>query len=185
MIDDIKADAASRMAKSVEALGENLTKVRTGRAHPSMLDHVMVSYYGADTPLKQVANVGVEDARTLTVQPWEQNMVSAVEKAILESNLGVTPNTAGTLIRLPIPPLTEERRKDMTRIVRQEAEQARVAVRNIRRDANSNLKDLVKEKLISEDDERRGQEIVQKLTDQHVKEIDELMEKKEADLMSV
>ena len=185
MIDDIKADAASRMAKSVEALAENLTKVRTGRAHPSMLDHVSVSYYGTDTPLKQVANVGVEDARTLTVQPWEQNMVSAVEKAILESNLGVTPNTAGTLIRLPIPPLTEERRKDMTRIVRQEAEQARVAVRNIRRDANSNLKDLVKEKLISEDDERRGQEIVQKLTDQHVKEIDELMEKKEADLMSV
>lgn len=185
MIDDIKADAASRMAKSVEALGESLTKVRTGRAHPSMLDHVVVSYYGADTPLKQVANVGVEDARTLTVQPWEQNMVGAVEKAILESNLGVTPNTAGTLIRLPIPPLTEERRKDMTRIVRAEAEQARVAVRNIRRDANSNLKDLVKEKLISEDDERRGQEIVQKLTDQHVKEIDELMEKKEADLMAV
>jgi len=185
MIDDIKADAAARMAKSVEALGENLTKVRTGRAHPSMLDHVVVSYYGADTPLKQVANVGVEDARTLTVQPWEQSMVQAVEKAILESNLGVTPNTAGTLIRLPIPPLTEERRKDMTRIVRAEAEQARVAVRNIRRDANSNLKDLVKEKLISEDDERRGQEIVQKLTDQHVKQIDELMEKKEADLMSV
>jgi ribosome recycling factor len=185
MIDDIKADAATRMAKSVEALAENLTKVRTGRAHPSMLDHVMVSYYGADTPLKQVANVGVEDARTLTVQPWEQGMVQAVEKAILESNLGVTPNTAGTLIRLPIPPLTEERRKDMTRIVRAEAEQARVAVRNIRRDANGNLKDLVKEKLISEDDERRGQEIVQKLTDQHVKEIDELMEKKEADLMSV
>jgi len=150
-----------------------------------MLDHVVVSYYGADTPLKQVANVGVEDARTLTVQPWEQSMVQAVEKAILESNLGVTPNTAGTLIRLPIPPLTEERRKDMTRIVRAEAEQARVAVRNIRRDANSNLKDLVKEKLISEDDERRGQEIVQKLTDQHVKQIDELMEKKEADLMSV
>jgi ribosome recycling factor len=185
MIDDIKKDAASRMAKSVEALGENLSKVRTGRAHPSMLDHVTVKYYGADTPLKQVANVGVEDARTLTVQPWEQSMVSAVEKAILESNLGVTPNTAGTMIRLPIPPLTEERRKDMTRIVRAEAEQARVAVRNIRRDANSNLKDLVKEKLISEDDERRGQEIVQKLTDQHVKEIDELMEKKEADLMSV
>ena len=185
MIDDIKKDAASRMAKSVEALGENLAKVRTGRAHPSMLDHVTVSYYGTDTPLKQVANVGVEDARTLTVQPWEQSMVNAVEKAILESNLGVTPNTAGTLIRLPIPPLTEERRKDMTRIVRAEAEQARVAVRNIRRDANSNLKDLVKEKLISEDDERRGQEIVQKLTDQHVKEIDELMEKKEADLMSV
>ena len=185
MIDDIKEDAASRMAKSVDALGENLAKVRTGRAHPSMLDHVVVSYYGADTPLKQVANVGVEDARTLTVQPWEQGMVQAVEKAILESNLGVTPNTAGTLIRLPIPPLTEERRKDMTRIVRAEAEQARVAVRNIRRDANGSLKELVKEKLISEDDEHRGQEIIQKLTDQHVNEIDELMAKKEEDLMSV
>ncbi len=185
MIDDIKQDATGRMAKSVEALVENLAKVRTGRAHPSMLDHVSVSYYGADTPLRQVANVGIEDARTLTVQPYEQSMVGAVEKAILESNLGVTPNTAGTLIRLPIPPLTEERRKDMTRIVRQEAEQARVAVRNIRRDANSGLKELVKEKLISEDDEHRGQEIIQKLTDQHVKEIDELMAKKEADLMSV
>jgi ribosome recycling factor len=185
MIDDIKEDAASRMAKSVDALGENLAKVRTGRAHPSMLDHVVVSYYGADTPLKQVANVGVEDARTLTVQPWEQGMVQAVEKAILESNLGVTPNTAGTLIRLPIPPLTEERRKDMTRIVRAEAEQARVAVRNIRRDANGSLKELVKEKLISEDDEHRGQEIIQKLTDQHVSEIDQLMAKKEEDLMSV
>ena len=185
MIDDIKEDAAGRMAKSVDALGENLAKVRTGRAHPSMLDHVVVSYYGADTPLKQVANVGVEDARTLTVQPWEQGMVQAVEKAILESNLGVTPNTAGTLIRLPIPPLTEERRKDMTRIVRAEAEQARVAVRNVRRDANGSLKELVKEKLISEDDEHRGQEIIQKLTDQHVNEIDQLMAKKEEDLMSV
>jgi ribosome recycling factor len=185
MIDDIKTDASTRMAKSVESLKENLAKVRTGRAHPNMLDHVMVNYYGADTPLKQVANVGVEDARTLTVQPWEQPMVAAVEKAILESNLGVTPNTAGTLIRLPIPPLTEERRKDMVRIVRHEAENARVAVRNIRRDANTNLKDLVKEKLISEDDERRGQEIVQKLTDQHVKEIDGLMQQKETDLMSV
>ncbi len=185
MIDDIKKDAAARMAKSVEALAENLAKIRTGRAHPSMLDHITVNYYGAETPLRQLANVGVEDGRTLTVQPYEQNMVSAVEKAILESNLGVTPNTAGTMIRLPIPPLTEERRRDMTRIVRQEAEQARVAVRNIRRDANSSLKELVKEKLISEDDERRGQEIIQKLTDQHVKEIDELMAKKEADLMSV
>ena len=185
MIDDIKKDAASRMAKSVDSLGDSLAKVRTGRAHPSLLDHVMVSYYGTPTPLKQVANVGVEDARTLTVQPWEQTIVTAVEKAIMESNLGVTPNTAGTLIRLPMPPLTEERRKDMVKIVRGEAEGARVAVRNIRRDANGNLKDLVKEKLISEDDEHRGQEIVQKLTDQHVKEIDDLMAKKEEDLMSV
>ncbi len=185
MIDDIKKDAASRMAKSVEALSENLAKVRTGRAHPSLLDHLTVSYYGAEVPLKQVANVGVEDARTITVQPYEQQMVSAVEKAIMESDLGLNPNSAGTLIRVPLPPLTEERRRDMTKIVRHEAEQARVAVRNIRRDANNDLKALVKDKLISEDDERRGQEIIQKLTDQHVKEIDELLEKKEKDLMSV
>jgi ribosome recycling factor len=185
MIDDIKKDAASRMAKSVESLSDNLAKVRTGRAHPSLLDHLTVSYYGSDVPLKQVANVGVEDARTLTVQPYEQQMVSAVEKAILESDLGLNPNTAGTLIRVPMPPLTEERRRDMTKIVRHEAEQARVAVRNIRRDANADLKALVKDKLISEDDERRGHEIIQKLTDQHVKEIDELLEVKEKDLMSV
>lgn len=185
MIDDIKQDAASRMAKSVEALGTELSKVRTGRAHPSLLDHIQVSYYGNDTPLNQVANVNVEDARTLSIQPWEQGMVKAVEKAIMESDLGLNPNTAGNIIRVPLPPLTEERRKDMIKIVRAEAEQARVAVRNIRRDANSELKNLVKEKLISEDDERRGQEIIQKLTDQHVKEIDEELAKKEEDLMSV
>jgi ribosome recycling factor len=185
MIDDIKKDAAARMGKSVEALSENLAKVRTGRAHASLLDHLTVSYYGAEVPLKQVANVGVEDARTITVQPYEQQMVGAVEKAIMESDLGLNPNTAGTLIRVPMPPLTEERRRDMTKIVRHEAEQARVAVRNIRRDGNNDLKALVKDKLISEDDERRGQEIIQKLTDQHVKEIDELLEKKEKDLMSV
>jgi ribosome recycling factor len=173
------------MGKSVDALGDQLAKVRTGRAHPSLLDHLTVSYYGSDVPLKQVANVGVEDARTITVQPYEQQMVSAVEKAIMESDLGLNPNSAGTLIRVPLPPLTEERRRDMTKIVRHEAEQARVAVRNIRRDANSDLKSLVKEKLISEDDERRGQEIIQKLTDQHVKAIDETLEKKEKDLMSV
>jgi len=185
MIDDIKKDAASRMGKSVESLEENLAKVRTGRAHASLLDHLTVSYYGAEVPLKQVANVGVEDARTITVQPYEQQMVSTVEKAIMESDLGLNPNSAGTLIRVPMPQLTEERRRDMTKIVRHEAEQARVAVRNIRRDANNDLKALVKDKLISEDDERRGQEIIQKLTDQHVKEIDELLEKKEKDLMSV
>ncbi|MCG6967512.1 MAG: ribosome recycling factor [Chromatiaceae bacterium] len=185
MIDDVKKDAASRMAKSVESLGENLAKVRTGRAHASLLDHLTVSYYGAEVPLKQVANVGVEDARTITVQPYELQMVSAVEKAIMESDLGLNPNSAGTLIRVPMPALTEDRRRDMTKIVRHEAEQARVAVRNIRRDANNDLKALVKDKLISEDDERRGQEIIQKLTDQHVKEIDELLEKKEKDLMSV
>jgi ribosome recycling factor len=185
MIDDIKKDAAGRMAKSVESLGDNLAKVRTGRAHPSLLDHLTVSYYGSDVPLKQVANVGVEDARTLTVQPYEQQMVTAVEKAIMESDLGLNPNSAGTLIRVPMPQLTEERRRDMTKIVRHEAEQARVAVRNIRRDANADLKALVKDKLISEDDERRGHEIIQKLTDQYVKEIDDLLETKEKDLMSV
>lgn len=185
MIDDIKKDAASRMAKSVDALSDNLAKLRTGRAHPSLLDHIMVSYYGQDTPLKQVAQVNVEDARTLVIQPWEQAMVKPVEKAIMESDLGLNPNTAGTHIRVPLPPLTEERRKDMVRIVRHEGEQAKVAVRNIRRDANGDLKDLVKDKLISEDDERRGQEIIQKLTDQHIKEIDGLVEQKESDLMEI
>lgn len=185
MIDDIKIDAAGRMTKSVEALGENLAKVRTGRAHPSLLDHLTVPYYGSDVPMKQVANIGVEDARTITVQPFEQQMVTAVEKAIMESDLGLNPNSAGAVIRVPMPQLTEERRRDMTKIVRAEAEQARVAVRNIRRDANNDLKALVKDKLISEDDERRGQEIIQKLTDQHVREIDEMLETKETDLMSV
>ncbi len=185
MIDDITKDAASRMGKSVESLGENLAKVRTGRAHASLLDHLTVSYYGSEVPLKQVANIGVEDARTITVQPYEQQMVSVVEKAIMESDLGLNPSSAGTLIRVPMPQLTEERRRDMTKIVRHEAEQARVAVRNIRRDCNNDLKALVKDKLISEDEEHRGQELVQKLTDQYVKEIDELLEKKEKDLMSV
>ncbi|MES9858182.1 MAG: ribosome recycling factor [Sedimenticola sp.] len=185
MIDDIKKDAAMRMGKSVDALGHELAKVRTGRAHPSLLDHVTVSYYGSNTPLNQVANVTVEDARTLAISPWEKSMVQAVEKAIMNSDLGLNPNTAGTVIRVPLPPLTEERRKDLIRVVRQEAEQSKVAVRNIRRDANHDLKDLVKEKLISEDDEHRGQEIIQKLTDQHVKEVDEVLAGKEKDLMSI
>ncbi|MES9935936.1 MAG: ribosome recycling factor [Sedimenticola sp.] len=185
MIDDIKKDASERMGKSVDALNNELAKVRTGRAHPSLLDHITVSYYGNDTPLNQVANISVDDARTLAVTPWEKTMVAAVEKAIMSSDLGLNPNTAGTVIRVPLPPLTEERRKDLIRVVRQEAEQARVAVRNIRRDANQDLKSLVKEKLISEDDERRGQEIIQKLTDQHVKDVDELLSKKEEDLMSI
>ncbi|MEJ2317192.1 MAG: ribosome recycling factor [Gammaproteobacteria bacterium] len=184
MIDDIKSDAAERMGKSVHALETELAKLRTGRAHPSLLEHINVSYYGADTPLNQVANVTVEDGRTLVVQPWEQNMVSAVEKAILESDLGLNPNTAGTVIRIPLPPLTEERRKDLAKIVRHEGEQAKVAVRNIRRDANNDLKNLVKEKLITEDDEHRGQEVIQNLTDQHVKEIDQRVEQKEKDLMT-
>lgn len=185
MIDDIKKDATQRMGKSVEALTHELAKIRTGRAHPSLLDHVMVNYYGSDMPIKQVANVSVEDGRTLAVTPWEQNMVSPVEKAIMNSDLGLNPSTAGTVIRVPLPPLTEERRKDLIRVVRQEAEQSRVAIRNIRRDANSELKELVKEKLISEDDERRGGEIIQKLTDQHVKEVDRVLEEKEKDLMAI
>jgi ribosome recycling factor len=185
MIDDIKKDAADRMGKSVEALARELSKIRTGRAHPSLLDHLSVSYYGNPTPLNQVANISVEDSRTLSIQPWEQNMVGAVEKAILESDLGLNPNTAGTVIRVPMPPLTEERRKDLMRVVRSEGENAKIAVRNIRRDANNELKNLVKEKLISEDDERRGQEIIQKLTDQHVKEVDQALEVKEKDLMSI
>jgi ribosome recycling factor len=185
MIDDIKKDAAERMAKSAEALGHELAKIRTGRAHPSLLDHVRVSYYGSEVPISQAATVAVEDARTLTVTPWDRNMVALVEKAIIQSDLGINPNTAGTVIRVPMPPLTEERRRDLQKIARAEAEQARVAVRNIRRDANSQLKELVKEKLISEDEERRGEEIVQKLTDQFVKEVDRILEEKEADLMSI
>ena len=185
MIDDIKKDAAQRMGKSVEALRHELAKIRTGRAHPSLLDHVMVSYYGSSVPIRQVANVNAEDARTLVVVPWEKGMVQAVEKAIMQSDLGLNPNTAGTVIRVPMPPLTEERRRDLIRVARHEAEQARVAVRNIRRDANAELKEMVKEKMISEDDERRGQDLVQKLTDQYVKEIDEVLAEKETDLLSI
>lgn len=185
MIEDIRKDAAERMDKTLASLKTELAKLRTGRAHPSLLDHVTVSYYGSDVPLNQVANVNVEDGRTLTVVPWEQNMVSAVEKAIMQSDLGLNPNSAGNVIRVPMPPLTEERRRDMTRVVRAEGEQAKVAIRNIRRDANGDLKDLVKEKMISEDEERRAQDVVQKLTDEHVKGIDALVSAKEADLMAI
>ncbi len=185
MINDIKKDAATRMAKSVEALAHELAKIRTGRAHPALLDHVMVSYYGSEMPIRQVANVIAEDARTLAVTPWEKGMVQAVEKAIMQSDLGLNPNTAGTVIRVPMPPLTEERRRDLIKVARHEAEQARVALRNIRRDANAELKDMVKEKMVSEDDERRGQDIVQKLTDQYVKEVDDALAAKETDLMSI
>jgi len=185
MIEDIKKDTTGRMRKSADALSHELAKVRTGRAHPSLLDHVMVSYYGSDVPLNQVSNINVEDARTLAITVWEKNMVQPVEKAIMNSDLGLNPNTAGTVIRVPLPPLTEERRKDLIRVVRHEAEQARVAVRNIRRDANSDLKTLMKDKDISEDDERRGEELVQKLTDEYVKKIDELLAEKEKDLMSI
>ena len=183
MIEDIKKDTTTRMSKSVEALVHELAKVRTGRAHPSLLDHIHVEYYGSEVPLSQVANINVEDARTLTVTPWEKPMVSVVEKAILTSDLGLNPMSAGTVIRVPMPPLTEERRKDLIKVVRHEAEGAKVAIRNIRRDANHDLKELVKDKLISEDDERRALDVVQKLTDQHIKQIDDLLVEKEKDLM--
>lgn len=185
MINDLKKDAELRMGKSLDSLRHELTKLRTGRAHTSLLDHVMVSYYGNDTPLNQVANVGVQDARTLVISPWEKNMVQAIEKAIMAANLGLTPNTAGTVIRIPLPPLTEERRRDMTKVVRHEAEGARVAIRNIRRDANNDLKDMLKEKLISEDDERRAQDDIQKLTDKYIAEVDKVLAGKEAELMEV
>jgi len=185
MIDEILKDAENRMKKSVESLKAELAKVRTGRAHPSLLEHITVDYYGSETPLSQVASIGVEDARTLTVTPWEKPMVQAVEKAIMKSDLGLNPNSAGTVIRIPMPQLTEERRKDLVKVVRHEGENGKVAIRNIRRDANSDFKSLQKEKEISEDDERKAQEQVQKLTDKYVSEIDEILKAKEEDLMKV
>jgi len=185
MIKEISQDAEQRMQKSIESLKGELTKLRTGRAHTSLLDHVMVSYYGNETPLNQVASVNVSDPRTLTVTPWEQNMVGAVEKAILQSNLGLNPATSGKAIRVPLPPLTEERRKDMIKIVRQEGENAKVAIRNIRRDANSDLKSLNKEKEITDDELKQADDVVQKLTDKYVAEVDEILAVKEKDLMEV
>ena len=185
MIEDIKKDAKARMAKSVEAARQELSKIRTGRAHPSLLDHITVDYYGSQVPIGQVANVSAEDARTLAITPWEKAMVQAIEKAIMTSDLGLNPNTAGTVIRVPLPALTEDRRKDLIRVVRQEMEGARVAIRNIRRDANGDFKDLLKEKAISEDEERRAQEAIQKLTDQYIAEIDKLLEAKEAELLEI
>ncbi len=185
MIDEIIAGARQRMGKSVEAFKTELSKIRTGRAHPSLLDHIKVDYYGSDVPLTQAANVAIEDGRTLTVTPWEKPMVQIIEKAIMKSDLGLNPNTAGTVIRIPMPALTEERRRDLVRVVRAEAEGARVAIRNIRRDANSDFKDLLKEKEISEDDERRAQEDIQKLTDKFIQEADALLAGKEAELMEI
>ncbi len=185
MIEDIKKDSAERMAKSVATLKQDLTKLRTGRAHTSLLDHITVSYYGSEVPLNQVANVSAVDARTLSVTPWEKNLVQAVEKAILTSDLGLNPSTAGTVIRIPLPPLNEERRRELIRVVRHEGEGARVAVRNIRRDAIAHLKELVKEKMVSEDQERRAEEEIQKLTDRHVAEVDKLLEAKEAELLEI
>jgi len=185
MIEDIKQDAETRMSKSIEALRQELSKLRTGRAHTSLLDHIRITYYGSEVPLNQVANVSVQDARTLGVAPWEKKMVPEVEKAIRDSDLGLNPVTTGDLIRVPLPALTEERRKDMIRIVRHEAEAARVAIRNIRRDANHMLKDLVKDKEATEDEEHRAEDAIQKLTDKYVAEVDKLLAAKESDLMEV
>ena len=185
MINDIIKDSKVRMEKSVEALKSQLTKVRTGRAHPSLLDGIMVSYYGADTPLRQVGNVSIEDARTLAITVFDKSLTAAVEKAIMASDLGLNPMSAGTIIRVPLPPLTEEWRKSLVKLVRNEAEGGRVAVRNIRRDANAELKALQKDKAISEDDERRATDEIQKITDAFVKKIDEVLAEKEKELMEV
>ena len=183
MLEEIKKDAADRMAKSVASMRQELTKLRTGRAHTSLLDHITVDYYGAQVPLSQVSNVGVEDSRTLVVTPWEKDMVSVIEKAIMTSDLGLNPMSAGTVIRVPLPALTEDRRKDMIRVVRNEAEGGRIAIRNVRRDALNDVKDLLKEKMIGEDDERRAHDEIQSITDKYVANIDQVLAEKESELM--
>jgi ribosome recycling factor len=185
MLDDIRKDAVTRMGKCVIQFQADLKKMRTGRAHPSLVEGLKVDYYGSDVPLQQVAGISIEDARTLVVSPWEKSMVSAIEKAIHKSDLGLTPNTAGTVIRIPLPPLTEERRRDITKVVRQDAENARVSVRNVRRDAITDLKEALKEKLVSQDEERRGEEEIQKLTDRYVAEIDQQLAAKEKEILQV
>lgn len=185
MIADIKKSAEQKMQKSLEALKLDLGKIRTGRAHTGLLDHITVDYYGAPTLISQLANINLADARTIGIAPWEKKMLSAIEKAIRNSDLGLNPVTVGEMIRVPMPLLTEERRRDLTKIVKHEAETARIAMRNVRRDANAQLKDLFKEKRIAEDDERRGQDEIQKLTDRHIAEIDKLLQTKEAELMAI
>lgn len=185
MINDIIKTTEQRMAKTIDSMKGEFSKLRTGRAHSSLLDHVTVPYYGNPMPLNQVANVNATDARTLSVSPWEKNLVSAIEKAIREADLGLNPVTVGDLIRIPIPALNEERRRQLTKVVKGEAENAKVAVRNVRRDANTHIKELLKDKKISEDDERRGEEQVQKLTDKVIIDIDKLLVAKEAELMEV
>jgi len=185
MLDDIKKDARDRMSKCVQNFQADMRKLRTGRAHPSLIEHLKVDYYGNDTPLNQVANIAVEDGRTLVVSPWEKTMVQAIEKAIHKSDLGLNPMTAGTVIRIPMPALTEERRRDITKVLRQDAEGARVAVRNVRRDVMSDIKGLLKEKLISQDDEKRAEGEIQKLTDKHVADIEQLLTAKEKEVMQV
>ncbi len=185
MIADVKSNAEQKMAKSVEALKTDLSKVRTGRAHTGLLDHIQVDYYGSLMPLSQVANVTLADSRTIGVQPWEKKMIPVVEKAIRDADLGLNPATSGDVIRIPMPSLTEERRKELIRVVHKEAEAARVAVRNIRRDANDQFKKLLKDKQCSEDDERHAQADMQKLTDRFIAEVDRVMQAKETDLMAI
>ena len=185
MINDIQKDAQARMQKSVAALGSQLSKIRTGRAHPAILDGIMVSYYGAPTPLNQVANVTIEDSRTLAIGVFDKSLAQAVEKAIMASDLGLNPMSAGTVIRVPLPPLTEERRKDLIKIVRAEVEGGRVAIRNIRRDANGDIKNLLKDKDISEDEARQAEDAIQKITDKFIKEMDTQLTAKEAELMEI
>lgn len=185
MIDDIRKDAETRMKKSLEALGVAFNRVRTGRASPSLLDGISVNYYGTDTPLRQAANVTVEEGRTLLITAFDKSLIPVIEKAILASDLGLNPSTAGTVIRLMLPALTEETRKNLVKVVRNEAEGARVAIRNIRRDANGDIKDLLKEKLISEDEQRQGEDLIQKLTDKYVGEVEGQLKEKEEELMTV
>ena len=185
MVTEIKKDAATRMSKSIETLRQDLSKVRTGRANTSLLEHITVSYYGSDVPLNQVASVSIGDARTLMVAPWERKIVPDIEKAIISANLGLNPVTSGDVIRVPLPVLTEERRHEMTRLVRQEAENTRIAIRNIRRDANQHLKGLLKDKEISEDDDRKAEVDIQKITDKLIAEVDEVLQEKEAELMEI
>lgn len=185
MLEDIKKDARIRMGKSLESLRTELAKIRTGRAHPSLLEHVQVDYYGSEVPISQAANVVVEDARTLAVTPFDKSMTGTIEKAIMTSDLGLNPTTAGTVIRIPLPPLTEERRRDLGRVVHQEGENAKIAIRNIRRDANTGAKELLKEKEISEDDERRAEGEIQALTDEHVGKVDVIVAEKEKELMEI
>ncbi|MDH5353489.1 MAG: ribosome recycling factor [Gammaproteobacteria bacterium] len=185
MINDIKQDALARMKKSIESFEAELTKIRTGRAHVSLLNHITVDFYGSEVPIGQAANLSVEDARTLAVTPWDKSMVAVIEKAIMKSDLGLNPSTAGAVIRVPMPPLTEDRRKELVKVVRELAENARVAVRNIRRDANGDLKSLAKDKDISEDDEHKGQELIQQVTNQSTDEIEALLQVKEKELMEI
>jgi ribosome recycling factor len=183
MLDEVKKDAAARMKKSVEAVRDELRRLRTGRAHTGLLEHITVEYYGSEVPVNQVATITVEDSRTLAVTPWEKNMVPAVEKAILTSDLGLTPATAGTVIRVPLPPMTEERRRELVKVVRNEGENGRIAIRNIRRDALGDCKDMLKDKAITEDEDRKAHDDIQKLTDKYVAEVDALLAEKETEIM--